>query len=284
MIREIKDIEEVYDFVRTLSYDDRTAAYPRIKDDASLKRVLQQSVDLETDKLLACYDYGEQLIGVAAYTKDYDGFMQTTILLAKGDYTPVYDEMIDYFRQDLKGYEYHLGFPKSNQKALDYFQARPHFECIEDSIVTHVKNFSTYSRKTDRELIQVTKDTFDDYGLFHDPIAKGFGMYYDAKNLLDNMDKFAVLALKEEDQYVASIFYLPHPTATTVFGLFLHDDYHSKDLEEILIDGMLDHLSGHLDVIDEIVYFIDPMDVNELKAAQKMGFETKEEYICYLVK
>lgn len=285
MIREVNDIEEVHDFVKRLNYDEATASYPRIFGDEDLVRVLASSIKKENRNLVACYDDYDNLVGVSSYFWEKDcNFMQTTLFLAVNDYNRVADEMISHFRSHLPEHEYYIGFPKGNIEALTYFAETHNYACIEDSVATHIEDFKVYNLKYDSNLMQIKRENFTEYADFHDPIAKDFGIFYDAENLLKQIDEFCILALKDKNKFVASIFLKPNAEVTTVYGIFLDDQFKSKGIEDLLIDGMLDYLSNAYDHIEAIIYFIDQVDQDQLASAYKMGFEKKEDYCCYLVK
>ena len=285
MIKKIESIYEVYDFVKKLSYNESTASYPRILNDEHLINVLKSSIKRETDNLIACYDKEDKLVGVSSYTwESTNNFMQTTIFLIIDDYDNIADEIISYFKTQLTNYNFYIGFPRENKLAVNYFSKKNKYPCIEDSVATYIKNFKNYKKKYNFNLVHVNKENFSDYADFHDPIAKNYGIFYDAKNLLDYIDEFVILGLKDNDNYIASIFFKAYENITTVFGLFLDEQYKSMNKEDILIDGMLEYLSNTFCEVGEIIYFIDQVDQNQLKAAYNLGFEKKENYCCYLVK
>ncbi len=273
MIKEIKNFEEVHGFVKKLTSNELTTSYPRIRDDERLHHVLESSIKKDNYKLIASYDVKENLVGVSSYFwEDENQYMQTTTFLAEGNYDEVADEMINYFKKEFKGYDLYIGFPKENKEAVSYFSKKSNYECIEDSVATHINDFKDYKSKHRLDLVHIKRENFSDYAGFHDGFAKECDMYYDAKNLLSDIDEFGILGLKEKGKYVASIFFKPHKKISTAYGLFLDKKHESMDKEDIMIDGMLEYLSNKFDKIDEVIYFIDIVDQNKLKSALRMGF------------
>ncbi len=283
MVVEINEINSVYDFVKRLSNNNQTASYPKIHDEETLLRVLNTSVSREDYRLIGCYE-NESLVGVVAYFwEDKDKYIQTTLFLVERNYSLVATKMIDYISNHLKGYKAFIGFQKGNQLAISYFKEEMKAECIEDSVVTSIKGFTNYNMQYDMPLEQVTKENFSTYSKFHDIFAKEYGIYYDSVNLLSDLEEFAILGIKEQGEFIASIFFKTDKKISTVYGLFVSKEYKDQGQEALLIDGMLDYLSSSFEAVGEVIYFIDRVEADELKAALELGFKIKEEYLCFCI-
>lgn len=280
MIKTVQRLDEVMSFVQELSGNDLYASYPRMNSTKKLKEEIQKSIDFENRNIISYY-HKNVLCGVCFYFWISDEkYVQTLGFLINEDYDKIADEFISYISKQLPHYELFIGVPFTNKNANEYFIKR-NIECIEDSIVTRMRNLKPRTNQRYDCIEEINKNNFSEYAVFHDKYAILEGMYYNSKNLLKEIKRFKIFAFKQNGEIHGSIFVKADKEISEVFGLFVDEEYKSKGIESILIDEMLMQLYNEFGSINEILYFIDEDCPDELNSALAAGFEIKEKYRLY---
>lgn len=280
MIREVKDIDEVYDFILKLSGESSRASYPRFLEEERILVEINKAITLDNMQLIASYN-DNRLLGVCAYywikKKNY---AQTTLFLIDGDYDIVANEIFNHIQSELAGYRCLIGFPKENTKALEWLHKKD-MTCIESSLVTHLKNLNTINVETSEAISSITRDNFDSYSRFHDSFAIEKNMYCHSKNLLEDIDRFETMVYMDKGEIVASIFANDGQDLSDIVGLFIKDAYKNKGIEVLLLKTLLSKLIHKHGSLGEVLYFVDDDNVEELTIALEAGFVIKESYQCF---
>jgi len=280
MIREVKDIDEVYDFVLKLSRESSTASYPRIHKEERIQAELNSAVTLDSMQLIASYN-DNRLLGVCAfYWIKKTNYAQTTLFLIDGDYDIVANEILNHIQSELPGYRCLIGFPKENAKALEWLRIKD-MTCIESSLVTHLKNLNAINVETSEAISSITRDNFDSYSEFHDSFALEANMYNHSKNLFEKIDRFETMVYKNKGKIVASIFASDDQDSADIVGLFIRDTYKNKGIEVLLLKTLLSKLIHKHGSLDEVLFFVDDDNGEELTIALEAGFVIKESYQCF---
>jgi ribosomal protein S18 acetylase RimI-like enzyme len=280
MIKTIHNFEEVIDFAWELSQNKTHASYPRKKSVKEMKRAIEKAISEENENIIAYYDEGV-LCGVCIYFwKSDEKYAQTVEFLIRGDYDKVAEDFLMYISNELPGYELLIGVPFTNNNANKYFKKK-NIDCIESSIVTNLYNLKPQlSEKLDC-IDRINKDNFEEYAKFHDKYAIPLGIYFNSKNLNKVMDRFQVLVFRKDGEIHGSIFTKAGKDLSDVIGLFIDQEYKNKGIEGILINEMLRQLYDEFGSIQEILYFIDENNADELNLVLNAGFKIKENYRCY---
>ena len=281
MIKTIHNVEEVIDFTWELSQDNLNASYPRKDSIIELKEYIKKFIDDDSKNVIASYQQGE-LCGICLYFWiDEEKYVQTKIFLIKDGYDQVGEELINYIRNQLTGYEFFItGIPFTNKNANEYFKKK-NIKCSESSIVTEIHNLEPRTNQRNHCVEEVSKNNFDEYAKFHDRYAIPLEMYYNSTNLLKDMERFRVFVYRNASEIIGSIFVKRVMDSAEVFGLFVREKYENKGIEGILINEMLTRLYNELGEVKEIVYFIEEDSTNELNATLTAGFEVQAKYRCY---
>lgn len=280
MIRQIKDTDEVYDFILKLSGESSRASYPRLLEEERVQIEINKAITFDNMKLITYYT-DNRLLGVCAYYWiEKENYAQTTIFLIDGDYDIVANEIFNHIQSELTGYRLLMGFPKENVKALEWLHKKD-MTCIESSLVTHWKNLNTINVETSEAIGSITKDNFDSYSKFHDSFALEENMYYHSKNLLENIDRFETMFYMDKGEIVASIFARDSQALSDIVGLFIKDAYKKKGIEVLLLQTLLSKLIHKHGSLGEVLFFVDDDNVEELTNALEVGFVIKESYQCF---
>ncbi len=280
MIREIKDSDEVSDFVLRLCGKTTRASYPRFLDEERIQDEMDKAITLDHMQLIASY-CNNRLLGVCAYYWiEKEKYAQSTIFLIDGDYEIVANEIFNHIESELKGYKFLMGFPKENVKALEWLQKKE-MTCIESSLVTHRKNINTINVEASEAISSITKDNFESYSKFHDSFALEEDMYYHSETLFKDIDRFVTMIYKDQGEIVASIFASDGQDLTDIVGLFIKDAYKNKGIEVLLLKTLLSKLINKHCSIGEVLFFIDDDNAEELTIALEADFVIKESYRCY---
>lgn len=280
MIKTIERIEEVMDFAWELSQNDLYASYPRTDLIVEFKEELEKAINLENHNIIAYY-HQNILQGVCFYFWiNNEKYVQTTGFLISANYDQVADEFICYINNQLPGYELYIGVPYTNINANYYFKKR-NIVCIEDSIVTRIRNLKHHKSKGYDYIGKINISNFEQYIAFHDKHAIPAEMYYNSTNLRKVIDNFRIFVFRHDEEIHGSIFVSANKNISDVVGLFIDEEYKNKGIESILINEMLTHLYNEFGAIREILYFIEQHATDELNIALTAGFEVKERYILY---
>ncbi|WP_425447323.1 hypothetical protein [Dethiothermospora halolimnae] len=280
MIKRVNKLEEVLDFAWKLSQDNLHASYPRRKSMKKIKEDIKKAISGDNENIVACY-HEDVLYGVCIYVWESDKkYAQTMQFLIREDYEQTADELIDYISKQLAGYELFIGVPFTNKSANKYFKKK-NIECIESSIDTRLYNLEIPINGKHDCIEKITESNFEEYAIFHDKHAISWGIYYNSKNLQEDIDHFRVFAFRKDKEIHASIFVKTGKDGATVFGLFIDKKYENNGIGNMLINKMLMELYNEFGPIKEIVYFIEEDCTKELKAALTAGFEIKDKYRCY---
>ncbi len=283
MIKRIYDINEIIDFVYELSLNDSFASYPRMKSVKRIKKELSRALKNKNQNIIANI-YKNELYGVCCYHWNTENkYAQASIFLIKNDYDKISDEFISYIKKNLSNHDFLIGIPVSNKNAIEYFNKKQ-IQCIESSIVTNLKYSKSSVNDSEYNITKITIDSFEEYSKFHDKYAIPNGMYYNSKNLLNDIARFEILSYKENGKIIASIFACKGKELSDVMGLFIEDTHRNRGIEKALINGLLNNLYKEFGSIFEILYFIDDYNEIDLKIALDSGFEIKERYKCYEIK
>jgi len=280
MIKTIHKLEEVIDFAWELSQDDLYASYHRIKSMKEIKEKMEKAISGDNENIIACYDENI-LCGVCIYFwKCDEKYAQTIQLSIRKDYDKIADEFIGYISKQLPGYELFIGVPFINKNANQYFKKK-NIECIESSIDTRLYNLEAPINQKHDHVEKITKSNFEEYAIFHDKYAIPLEMYYNSENLQKDIERFRILAFKQEKAIHGSIFAKAGKGISEIFGLFVDEEYKDKGVEGILINEMLMQLYNEFGAVEEVVYFIDEDSNEELNSVLAAGFQIKDHYRCY---
>ncbi|QSX04637.1 hypothetical protein JYG23_07930 [Sedimentibacter sp. zth1] len=280
MIKTIHRFEEVFNFVWELSQNNSHASYPRRNSMKEIKKDIEKAIDADNENIVAYY-HQDILYGVCIYFWECnEKYAQTTYFLISENYDQIAEEMIDYIRKQLVGYELLIGVPFSNKNANQCFKKK-NIECIESSIVTSLYNLKLHPKHKHDCVYKVSIDNFEEYAIFHDKHAIPSEMYYDSKNLKNDIDRFLILTFRNDDKIYASIFTKTDKDLSEVVGLFIDKEYKNKGIENVLINEMFVQLYNEFGSIKEILYFVDEDCTDELNLALNVGFDVKEKYRCY---
>lgn len=280
MIKTICKVEEVKDFIWTLSQDDLYASYPRKKAVMDIEKEITKAINEDNRSIIACYCKG-MLCGVCSYFWEKDNkYAQTSIFLVKGQYGKVANEFIQYIGKQLCGYELLIGVPFSNDRANNYFEKNK-TQCIDSSIDTRIYNYKVSKNYICNFVQEIKENNFLEYVSFHDNYADSLQMYYNSKNLRRDIEKFRIFVFKQYEEIHASIFVKASKEVSEVYGLFIDEEYKNKGIESTLINEMLRRLYSEFGLLGEVVYFIEEKSKAELNSALEAGFEIKDRYRCY---
>lgn len=284
MLRQINEneIADAIDFAWRLCENAETNSYPVRNDKSKLEECFIDSFKYPNTDLLGFYMDG-QLFGVIYYfIKKEDLYIQTAGIYIAEYIEEAMDEFILLLKENYKEFEVYFGYPKENQKALQYFE-KHNYELIEDSTDMRLdsKDFIDCEISDDVELLGT--DEFDEYAAFHDTYSEG--MYWDSSHIRDTLDKWYIYVFKKKDRIEGSIFIRAESEKMLcVFGVFLTDFYKGNGVEQKLLVKALHEILPEKPAIETVVYFIDNIDVDEMNSAKNAGFKYFSGYQCYVVK
>lgn len=280
MIKIVDKLEDVMDFAWELCQNDLYASYHRLKSIEKVKEYIKGAIKRENENIIAYYDE-DILCGVCIYFWQLDEkYAQTTMFLIKGNYDEIADGFIAYIGDQLPGYELFIGLPFSNTNANQYFKKR-NFKCMDSLVDTRLYNLQEHINPKHNLTERITKDSFGEYAIFHDKYAIPLEMYYNSENLQKEIERFRIFVFKENEVIYASVFIKIVENSSEIFGLFIDDRYKNKGIESILIDEVLMQLYNEFGSIQEVAYFIDEDNNDELNSALKVGFNISDTYRCY---
>lgn len=281
MKKDIKNIDEILELAWQLSIDDSGASFPRFKSKKELKIQIERAVSRNNYNIVTSY-HKNKLNGVCIYFWiDDEKYAQTVLFVIKENYIYAANEIINYIRSHLIGYELLIGFPANNLIANKYFIDND-FKCTDSSIVTQIILHETsYKHLCHDKVREVSLEDFDDYAKFHDQFAIPLEMYYNSNNLRKDIKDFKIFVYVENEEVSGSIFVKCLRDIAEVFGLFVDSEFNGMGIENILIRHMVSRLHDKYDSPKELLYFIEESSTNELQAALDSGFNIKDKYKCY---
>lgn len=106
-------------------------------------------------------------------------------------------------------------------------------------------------------------------------------MYYNSKNLKNDIKWFKIFAYIENEVIRGCIFVKCIKSDAEVFGLFIETEFKNMNIESILINHMVSKLNDVYDSPKELLYFIEECSTDELNSALDAGFYIKDKYKCY---
>lgn len=279
MIKTIHKLEEIVDFAWELSNDNNYASYPRNKSITHVKKNIEHAISRDNNEVIAYY-HKNVLYGICTYFWIEDvKYAQTTHFLIREIYDQTAEEILGYISKQLPGYELLIGVPSTNKNAIEYFNKK-NIGYI-SSTDTRMYNLKPHINHNHNFIEEINENNFEDYALFHDKYAIPLEMYYNSKNLKNDIDRFRIFVFKKDEIIHGSIFAKTSKNISEIFGLFVDKEFENRGIESILIDEMLMQLYNEFGSVDEVVYFIDGECIEELNSALDAGFEIKDNYICY---
>lgn len=283
MVKIIKDLDEVMEFAWELSQDERYASYPRMDSFARLKIQLEKATILDNYRILAYFNK-DVLSGVCLYFWiSEENYAQTVTFLIKDNYEQIATEFTRYIGEELPGYELFIGIPSTNKSALTYFSKNQVLP-VENSVVTRMCHLEPRTFNNCSCIVEITKDNFEDYAIFHDQYAIPQEMYYASSNLLNEIEHFRIFVFQDAGGIHGSIFAKVGKELSDIVGLFVDEKHKYQGIESNLINELLVRLYEEFGAIKEILFFIDEDSAYELDIALAAGFRTKEKYRLYKYK
>lgn len=280
MIKIISDVDEVLDFAWKMNNDELNASFPREKSIGELRDWIQEYIDKDNYEGLAYYSDG-LLSGICLYfSLPEHKYVQTKVLFIKNEIYDAMDEFIDYIGEKHQRYEFFFtGIPFTNEILNRYLLDRD-IECIESSIVTKLHDtrpkFINYEN-----LNEINKDNFETYSSFHDKHALTAEMFYNSKNLKDDIDRFKIYSYVDKDIIRGSILAKVVERDAEIFAIFIDNDYENSNVDYILMNKLLNGLYNEFGLLDEIVCFVDDGDDSSLKLVLDSGFKIDAKFKCY---
>jgi len=280
-IKDIENINELLDLAWELSKNDSSASFARISSKQDLKAQIERAVSRNDFNIITSY-HNNKLNGVCIYFwNDSEKYAQTVLFVIKENYNHAANEILNHIRTHLINYKVLISFPAENLTANKYFEDN-NFECVESSIVTEIILHKTTHKHCCHEKVkEITLDDFDEYGKFHDKFAIPLEMYYNSKNLINDIKKFKIFTYIENEVIRGSIFVKCIKNDAEVFGLFIDSEFKNMNIESILINHMVSKLNDIYDSPKELLYFIEESSTDELSSALDAGFYIKDKYRCY---
>jgi len=281
MIKTVRDPNEVIDFYWKYSQLPQTNSYHIVKTKDQAMEKLEDSLSRDNHEILAYYQ-GEDLLGFCVYFWiEETKYCQPLGFFIKSDYDQVAGAFVERMRNKCPGYQLMISFPYSNAKAVDYFGR--HGVCIESSYDMRLYDIEHKDFCDHDQIREIGLESFDVYAGFHDRFALASGMYYNSKNLRGNLKNFKVYAYYENEEIVGSIFVAYRGKLKEIFSVFIDEAYKNTRIRQDLIREAISRIGALSGRIEELVYFVEDHDHDELKDAKELGFEISEHPICFRI-
>ncbi|KFZ26555.1 MAG: hypothetical protein KQ78_01258 [Candidatus Izimaplasma bacterium HR2] len=271
-IKILNEIKEIKDFVFNRSIDATTASYIRLNTMKDVVKTLEREINNEFGELLGIYDNGK-LHGVCSYYWiDKDKYMQTTVFVIDGEYNVVADYFIEHMKNGKEDYKLFIGMPGENSNAINYLEKKGNLSENSVNLILH-KPAKVYLRNDN--VVKIDKNNFNEFEKFYEKFAIKYDMYWNSKNLLNDISRFDILAYLSDEEIIGVIFAKNGESSQEIYGLF------TDSKESIVFKGLLSELI--LGIIEQseavkITYFIDPTNLLELRTAEEFGFEVQDTY------
>lgn len=278
MIKVIKDTREVIDFAWDTYEKPEKRSYRRFDSKEELEERMKRAISSDKERVIGCFR-DNTLVGICEYFWiDEDMYVQTTALLIDECYTLVVEEIIGYLKEHLKDYKLFIGIAASNIEASKYFEASG-MKCIEDSFDTRLNKKNYKCQEVNENIVLLAKDSFKEYAKFHDKFAGD--MYWNSTHLLESFNDFEIFIYLEKEAIKASIFTEVSRKNYEIFGMFIEEDSKGKGVEKKLLKTVINSISKKDNPAEELVYFIEEGNEEELKAAKEADFQVVDHYKCY---
>lgn len=283
MIKRMKCVDEVIDFVWEVSRTRSKGSYPRIETKDELENELKQALQSETKQVIGCYQSGVLCGAAVFYWIASEQYAQTTILVIQEQHSQVMAELFAYIGECLPGYELLVGIPAANQE-IAHCLAHLGMNCVEASYDTRFSPAGSgliCDWEPDEAVSRVRAEQFEAYAAFHDAFAAAEQMFWTSARIKPAFERFRIYTYSRGDKIAGSIFVQRYSKSAEVFGLFIKQQERGNGLEKKLIQAMVLDLVSAKESIEEIIFFIEEMEEAQLKAAQESGFMIHDQYRCY---
>lgn len=278
MIKEIKDYREVIDFAWKTYEKPEKRSYRRFDSKEQLQERMKRAINSDTERVIGCYRE-DTLLGICQYFWiEEDMYVQTSALLIDDCYTLVAEEIIRYLKEHLNDYKLLIGISAANAEAIKYFEAKG-MKCIDDSFDTRLYKKNYKCEDVNENIVLLDKEKFKKYDEFHDKFAGD--MYWNSTHILEDFNDFEIFVYMKNNIIKASIVAKVLSNNSEIFALFIEEDSMGRGIEKELLKAVINSICGKENPAEELVYFIEEGNEEELKAAKEAGFKIIDHYKCY---
>lgn len=269
VLTESKDITE---FVLNKSIDSNTASYIRLHTMNDVINTLDREIKNEFGELFAIYE-DEKLQGVFSYFWiDTEKYIQTTVFVIEDNYNAVADMAVEYMKKNKDKYKLFIGIPAENTLAVSFLENKG--KLVENSVNLRLDNYNSDYVKNDN-VIKISKDNFIVFEQFYEKYAIKHNMYWNSKNLYNDIDKFDIFSYVHKDEIIGVIFAKNGKSSQEVYGLFT--DSEDSKVYNGLLRELINCFVSNSDRL-RVTYFIDRNEGMELRNAKEFGFQLQDTY------
>lgn len=273
-----EELEKYIDFAYEVSLDLSKCCYPTYADGIKTKKdfieIAKKSFEKDNDEIYLFY-HNDKLEGwINYYYIPEDLYFACETFSIENHMNIALEEFFEHIEYDFKGYEFYFGCSMKNQDAIHFLEHKG-FEKIEESKVC-LLHFDEYQlREEHKNIRKITKENYKDFRILHAPYDEE--MYWDCAHILEEIDKWYIYTLYEDDTPVAAIYFVATDRLLEIFGIdFENNSFDANHMEYLMIKTLN---VGKTIGPKHLYYFAEDKDIDVLK---RLGFRMFDTYVCYL--
>lgn len=279
MIKEAREefIEDIVNFSWEIFCDKTKCGFPKFKCYGEMYDIFLKAIRDKDNKILVCYKDG-QIIGTLnlLVIKDKKYLESIGGILVRKDFNFVAMKFIDYLKVNYSGYEIDFGYPLENKDAINFLEginAQP----MDSSITMSLKKDDFVRTSNYSEVVPLGSDYYSEYAIFHD--KHNPNIYWTSERIFEKLDIWNIYIIRKEEKIVGSTFIKIKENVVEVFGVSIDKEYKHQGLELKLLSESISDILKQWN--EDILYFIDDNEIDELNATLNIGFKQIDTYRSY---
>ena len=277
MLRRIKENEfdEYIEFAYELNINPATSSYPIHYDGINTKEDFikgeKESLEDESSEILL-FIMDDQVMGwINYFFIEEDNYLQVSTCSVKNYISVLAKELVDYFNEKFKGYEYFIGFPEENKDAIECFMNNG-FKINEESYNTNIVDLKDITtNEKDNNTFLITKDNYSLFEALHKETEEE--MYWTSKRIYNDLGRWIIFVYVIDSIPKGTVYASTIGNTCEIFGLNFINEFDENVFNPLLNNLFIECKCKN---IKSIHFFTDD---KELTCALKVGFRKIGKYI-----
>ncbi len=248
-------------------------SYPLYTDGIKTKQDFIRNIHTEEEQLNLFYMEDGEICGLLCLCViQEEQYVQMNGLYVWKNKRTAVKELLDYLKENYRGYEVYFGLPKENEWVQELLR-RDGFEQIEHSYNDSLL-FENYIERPECENIRkIEKDRYEDFRQLHKAVDDT--MYWNSDRIFAELKDWNVYVYYEDGKPIADMY----EYYGEIFGFEFADQKYDAEIFRQLLVTVLNSLKQRG---CRYAYFFNEEQTQE--AAVRAGFHCAGEYVCYYKK
>ncbi|WP_425448412.1 GNAT family N-acetyltransferase [Dethiothermospora halolimnae] len=217
---DLNNLNEVVDLAYQMNCDERTSCKaPFLKDRKTIEKRFIKTLEHPKEVIIAEYTDNE-LKGVFSYLVDQDSrYLECISGFFKDEKT--LDHIINYMKNNYRGWHMDLVFPKENTMVLNYLKKiNGNFDPVQLDMELEVGELKVQEIKSNLNIFEYDEKYYEEYHKIHTT-----NCYWIAEKIVKALDKFNIYLAVDNDEVVG---YLDISKKNDIYDLFVKESLRGK--------------------------------------------------------